>query len=106
MANLLGNRLKKLREQQKLLQREIASFLEIDSPMLSKIERGERKAKKEQVIKLAEIMKVDKEELLTLWLADQVHDVIEGESLADKALKKVTTNIKHSIKKKKRKDGK
>ena len=77
MENQFGNRIKELRESQKLLQRQIASILEIDTPMLSKIERGERKAKKEQVLKFAEIFKVNSEELLTLWLADQVYNVVK-----------------------------
>lgn len=94
MANQFGERLKQLRVQNKLLQRQVASLLEIDTPMLSKIERGERKAKKEQVIRLAQIMKVSNDELLTLWLADQLQDVIEGEALADEALKTVSKNIK------------
>ncbi|MBS1539517.1 MAG: helix-turn-helix transcriptional regulator [Bacteroidetes bacterium] len=54
MANQFGERLKQLREQNNLLQRQVASLLEIDTPMLSKIERGERKAKKEQVIRLVD----------------------------------------------------
>jgi transcriptional regulator with XRE-family HTH domain len=106
MANQFGERLKQLREQNNLLQRQVASLLEIDTPMLSKIERGERKAKKEQVIQLAQIMKVSNDELLTLWLADQLQDVIEGEALADEALKKVSNNIKKSNKKDNSKDGK
>lgn len=32
-----------------------------------------------QVIQLAEYFKIDKNELLTLWLADKVLDAIEGE---------------------------
>lgn len=70
-----------------LLQRQVASHLEIDTPMLSKIERGERKAKKEQVLQLADLLQADKDELLTLWLADQIFDVIKDEKLAKKALK-------------------
>lgn len=99
MAKQLGDKIKQLRTKNKLLQRQIAAILEIDTPMLSKIERGERKAKKEHVIQLAQIMKVSNDELLTLWLADQLQDVIEGEALADEALKKVSNNIKKSNKK-------
>ena len=47
--------------------------------MFSKIERGDRYAKRAQVIQLAEYFKIDKDELLTLWLADKVLDAIEGE---------------------------
>ncbi len=54
-------------------------MLEIDTPMFSKIERGDRYAKRTQVIQLAEYFKIDKNELLTLWLADKVLDVVEGE---------------------------
>lgn len=94
MENQLGNRIKELRESQKLLQRQVASLLEIDTPMLSKIERGERTAKKEQVNLFADIFKVKREELLTLWLADQVYDVIKDETMADNALKSVSQKIK------------
>ncbi len=94
MANQFGNKIKELREANGLLQRQVASQLEIDTPMLSKIERGERKAKKEQVEQFAKLYKSDNRELLTLWLADQVYDVIEGEAQADEALKNVTNKIK------------
>lgn len=54
-------------------------MLEIDTPMFSKIERGDRGAKQTQVIQLAEYFKIDKNELLTLWLADKVLDVVKDE---------------------------
>ncbi len=94
MENQFGNRIKELRESQKLLQRQIASILEIDTPMLSKIEHGERKAKKEQVLKFAEIFKVNSEDLLTLWLADQVYNVVKEEEVAYNALKNASKNLK------------
>ena len=76
---LFGNRIKELREEQGLLQRQLAAFLEIDTPMFSKIERGDRRAKREQVIKLAEYFHQDVNEMLTLWLADKVLDAVDGE---------------------------
>ena len=54
-------------------------MLDIDTPMFSKIERGDRYAKRTQVIQLAEYFNIDKNELLTLWLADKVLDAIEDE---------------------------
>ena len=45
MNMLFGNMIKELREEQGLLQRQLAAFLEIDTPMFSKIERGDRRAK-------------------------------------------------------------
>lgn len=50
--------------------------------------------KKEQIPLLAEILKADKDELITLWLADQVFDVIKDENMADEALKSVSRKIK------------
>lgn len=94
MATQFGNRIKELRSQQHLLQRQVAAMLEMDTPLFSKIERGERIPKKEVVVKLAEILKADKEEFLTEWLADQVYDVIKNEDVADEALKSVSKKIK------------
>lgn len=76
---LLGNKIKELRDEHGVLQRQLAALLEIDTPMFSKIERGDRRAKRTQVIQLAEYFKIDKNELLTLWLADKVLDAIDGE---------------------------
>lgn len=85
---LFANKLKQLREQNNLLQRQISAALEIDTGLYSKIERGERKAKREQVFKFAQFLNANKEELLTLWLADQVTAVVAGEvNIAKKVLK-------------------
>ena len=62
------------------MQRQVAAYLEIDTPMFSKIERGDRRAKRSQVTKLAEYFHLEEKELLTLWLADRILDAIEGEN--------------------------
>lgn len=82
-----GERIRELRESQGLLQRQLAADLEIDTPMFSKIERGERKAKREQVLKIAEILKASQQELLALWLADQIKEIVTDEDQALQALK-------------------
>lgn len=94
MSNQFGNKIRLLREENNLLLRQVAPLLEIDSPQLSKIERGERQAKKEYIPLFAKIFKVTNDELLTLWLADQLFEVIQGEPMADEALKSVTKTIK------------
>ena len=76
---LLGNKIRSLRDEQGILQRQVAAYLEIDTPMFSKIERGDRRAKRSQVIQMATYFKVDEKEMLTLWLADKVLDALEGE---------------------------
>ena len=76
---LFGSKIRELRDEQGVLQRQLAALLEIDTPMFSKIERGDRRAKREQVIKLAEYLHQDEKEMLTLWLADKVLDAVDGE---------------------------
>jgi transcriptional regulator with XRE-family HTH domain len=91
-----GERIKKLRESKELLQRQLAASLEIDTPMFSKIERGARRAKREQVLKLAELFQTDVNELLTVWLADQVYDIVKDEDTAVGALKVAESTLKYS----------
>ena len=100
MGNQFGSAIRKLREAKHLLQRQVAAQLEIDTPMLSKIERGERKAKKEQVALFAKILKTGKEELLTLWLADQITDIVQDEALALKAMQVAEEEVKYQLTKK------
>ena len=65
---LLGQKIKELRDTHGVLQRQLASLLEIDTPMFSKIERGDRRAKRTQVIQIANYFKIDEKELLILWV--------------------------------------
>lgn len=96
---LLGNKIKELRIKHEVLQRQLAAYLEIDTPMFSKIERGDRRAKRSQVILLAKYFHIDEKEMLTLWLADKVLDALDGEEelrldALDIARNKLT-NINH-----------
>jgi transcriptional regulator with XRE-family HTH domain len=75
-----GEKIRSLREQNGLLQREIAAELQIDTPMYSKIERGSRKAKRQQVLKMVKLFGAKEEELLSIWLADRVIDILKGEA--------------------------
>ena len=63
-----------------MLQRQLAAVLGVDVPMFSKIERGDRRAKREHVIILAQQLNVSEEELLSLWLADKIIDAIDNDS--------------------------
>jgi transcriptional regulator with XRE-family HTH domain len=99
---LLGTKIKELRLENGVLQRQLASLLEIDTPMFSKIERGDRRAKRTQVIQIANYFNVDETELLTLWVADKVLDAVEDEEalrldairVAQSSLGQTDNNIK------------
>jgi transcriptional regulator with XRE-family HTH domain len=84
----LGQELRKVRESKKILLRQVASYLEIDTAMISKVERGERRLNRQQVIKIAEFYNVKQENLLTLWVCDKVLDVVENEPFAKKGMQK------------------
>lgn len=85
---------------QKFPQRQIAAALEIDTATYCKIERGDRKAKRNQVIEIANLLKTSHEELLTLWLADQVCSVVKNEQNANEILHVVQSSIVEYIKEK------
>ncbi len=76
---LFTERIKELRMQYRLPQRKLAAALEIDTATYCKIEKGERKAKKEQIAILSRLYHMDTNELLTLWLADKVTDIVSDE---------------------------
>ena len=85
--------IKQLREQLQLPQRKVAEALDIDSATYCKIERGERKAKREQLVVIAELLKTNEKELLTLWLADQVTKLVANEKeISNDILKIVKEN--------------
>lgn len=82
----LGEYIRKLREERALPLRTVAAYLDIDQAILSKIERGLRKANREQVVKLAEFFRVKEEDLLVKWLSDKLVYEVADEELAIKAL--------------------
>ena len=62
--------------------------------MFSKIERGDRRAKRTQVIQIANYFNVDERELLTLWVADKVLDAVDDENeLRSDAIKLAQSSI-------------
>lgn len=70
-----------------MLLRQLAALLEIDSAILSKIERGERKATKEQIIKISDILGINKNELIIQYLSEKIAYEIAGEETALQILK-------------------
>jgi len=99
-VNQFGEQIKLLREQKCLLQRQVANQLDMDTPMLSKIERGERNAKREHVTILCRIFSVPEDDLLSLWLADKVYDIVKDEDVAIKAMKVAEDELKINPKRK------
>lgn len=83
------------REHLQLPQRKLAEALDIDTATYCKIEKGERRVKREQIRIVAEVLNVNELELRTLWLADQVVEIIENEQeISDNVLDLVKENVK------------
>jgi transcriptional regulator with XRE-family HTH domain len=92
----LGNIIRQLREDKALPLRTVAAFLDIDQAILSKIERGQRKANREQLIKLAEYFDIEEEKLLVAWLSDKIVYEISDEKVAKEALKVAEAKIEYN----------
>ena len=94
-----GEHIKQMREQNHLLQRQLANALDMDTAMLSKIERGERRAKREHIPIFASLLNANVKELFTIWMADQVYNLIKEEENANEILKVASKNIYANTKK-------
>lgn len=99
----IGDKLRKLREENELPLRKVAALLDIDVAILSKMERGERPLTKKVVTQLAKIYKHDTEELLVLYLSQKIVKEIGDEDLALKAMQVAEEQIKYQTKKNKKK---
>lgn len=94
ISDMFIERIKQLREEKELPLRKLAAALDIDSATYWKIEKGDRRAKKEYIPIIAELLETDKDELLTFWLADQVTEMVADEKeLSNKVLNIAKKNI-------------
>jgi len=93
MSIIFGNKIRTLREEKQIPQRQLAAALEIDTATYCKIEKGDRRAKREQVTTLADLLEVDSKELIRLWSADKVYDIIAEEEEATQILNVVAESI-------------
>lgn len=87
------------REKRKLLLREASAILSIDSAIISKIERGERRASEKQVSIFAEKYKLELKELLVAWYSDKVVYEIKDASEKEIILKVAESKILYNKKK-------
>ena len=91
----LGQLIKSKREAKGLLLRQVAAFLDIDQAILSKIEKGNRKPNRENIGKLAEILEVDREQLMVQFLSEKIAYEIAGEECASQALRVAEKKVQY-----------
>ena len=90
----MKNLLKNAREQKGLKTREVAQLLSIDQALVSKFESGTRKPTREQITKLAALLEINFETLMTVWLKEKIIYEIGQEEFALQALKDAEVEIK------------
>lgn len=92
---LFVDKIKTQRESLRITQKEMASKLGIDTPMYSRIERGERPAKREYLETISSTLHINHHEATNLWLADQVIERLESEEQAGEVLEVVSRVLSH-----------
>jgi predicted nucleotidyltransferase/plasmid maintenance system antidote protein VapI len=92
-----GEVIKKMRLERQLPLRTVAAFLDIDQAILSKIERGQRMASRNQVVKLAEYFSTNESELIVSWLSDKLVYEVKDENVALKALQVAEEKVEYGI---------
>jgi len=97
--NNLGQKIREAREKQHLLLRQLAAYLEVDTALISKAERGERNLNREQVVNLAIFLNDSEEELISLWLCDKIISVVGNDDYAVQGTQKALKIIKKGINK-------
>ncbi|MFC2130049.1 multiprotein-bridging factor 1 family protein [Bacteroidota bacterium] len=88
------------REKRGWILRKAAAELDIDQAIISKIEKNQRKATREQVEKFSKVYNLDLNDLLKLWLSDKIiYEISEQENpieILKIAEKQIKYNKEHS----------
>jgi len=96
IENTFGETVKKLREEQNLPLREVAEALNIDTSMLGKIEKNNRKPTKQLIEKFAKYFNVCDKDLMISFLSDSVaYQIMDEEDLSSEVLKVAEQKVKY-----------
>lgn len=82
MNSHFGTVIREQRIKLNMLQKQVAQNLDIDTPLLSKIERGERKPHKEQIPVFANSLHLEEKYLFKLWFYDRIISIIQNDKLS------------------------
>jgi transcriptional regulator with XRE-family HTH domain len=96
LEKTFGETVKKLREEQNLPLREVAEALSIDTSMLGKIEKNNRKPTKQLIEKFAKYFKVSDKDLMIAFLSDAVaYQIMDEEDLSSEVFKVAEKKVKY-----------
>lgn len=94
----LGQKIRELRESKGMLQRQLASILEVGDGFLSKVETNQKHLKREHLKTISEVFDCSFSELEALWIGSKVYDIIKDETEGINALKVAEEQIKYGRK--------
>jgi transcriptional regulator with XRE-family HTH domain len=83
---MIGERSIELREAKRFVQRQVAALVEVDTVYFGKMDRNEKSVSRSRIKNLSKLFEVEEKDLLPLWLADQVLQVLDDEQCAPNAL--------------------
>jgi len=96
LKKTFGETIKKLREDKNMTLREVAELLCIDTSMLGKIEKNNRKPTKAFIDKFSRLFKVNDKDLTITFLSDTVaYQVLDEEDYATEVLKVAEKKVKY-----------
>ncbi len=94
--NSFGETVKKLREEQNLTLREVAEELQIDTSMLGKIEKNNRKPTKLLIEKFGKYFNVSDKDLMIAFVSDSIaYKIMDEEDLSSEVLKVAEQKVKY-----------
>lgn len=91
---MLGEKLRELREAKGLVQRQVAADLQVDTAYISKMEHNEKPVSRNHLKKLSKLYSVSENDLLPIWLADKVLQLVENEKFSVEALEMALNKVK------------
>ncbi|MEZ0538505.1 helix-turn-helix domain-containing protein [Fibrella arboris] len=90
-----GEWMRQCREQAGWPQRKVAAQLDIDTSIVAKLEKGQRRATRQQAEQLAELFGEPSEDVLVLYLSDRVAYELADEACSDAVLRAAEEKIKY-----------
>jgi transcriptional regulator with XRE-family HTH domain len=91
-----GKIVKTLREEKNLTLREVSEYLGVDTSMLGKIEKNNRKPTKQLIMKFSTFFNVDERELTIAFLSDNLaYQIMDEEEFATEVLKVAEKKVEY-----------
>jgi transcriptional regulator with XRE-family HTH domain len=91
----IGEIIREQREGKGMLLKEVATALDVDLSLISRIERGDKRPTRVHLTKLSQILQIDEKELIVAYLSDRLVYEIRDEDLASEALKMAEEKISY-----------